>query len=464
MNLLNYQKKAEIILFLFIIFLGTFFLMGAGRLLVFPFPIISFLIGLFLYLRVPSLYISFTIFMWFLSPFVRRLIDYQSGDFTMGGYDTAAHFVSLISIITFVRELPRSFKGIGLNIVLSFAIVIYGLVIGLFKNQIYDFTIVEHFFSMAMPILFGFHVFSSWESYPKLCSTILKTFYWGILIVSSYGIIQYIFAPEWDKFFLKLGIIGAQGDPEPFGIRVFSTMAGAHNLAPIISSGLLLLMISGKRNLQNYLVIVIGVTCLALTSVRSSWLCLILGIFLYFLAEKRPKYHMNITISISICFLISLVSFSLVPGLSDLFLSRFNTFFNSDDDFAFNYRISNYEEALAQDSSFLDLFGYGFGISPENVSGIFLGDSAFLPILFYFGIIGGIIFLVTSLIWLPRSYIYSVRNHKNDFFYISSSIISLSLLPMLFSSPLFHGAGGLIYWMFLGLSFSALKYYSNQYQ
>ena len=44
----------------------------------------SFIIGLFLYQRYPILYVGFTWWLWFMGPFVKRLIDYQSG-FVMPG-------------------------------------------------------------------------------------------------------------------------------------------------------------------------------------------------------------------------------------------------------------------------------------------------------------------------------------------------------------------------------------------
>src|SRR4028119_173132 len=52
---------------------------GLGKVLNIIFPAGSFAVGLFLYLRYPILYVGFTWWVFFLTPFVRRLIDVRIG-------------------------------------------------------------------------------------------------------------------------------------------------------------------------------------------------------------------------------------------------------------------------------------------------------------------------------------------------------------------------------------------------
>lgn len=54
-------------------------LAGAGGILRLGFPLLSLAVGLFLYLRYPVLYIGFTLWIWFLTPWLRRVVDSRSG-------------------------------------------------------------------------------------------------------------------------------------------------------------------------------------------------------------------------------------------------------------------------------------------------------------------------------------------------------------------------------------------------
>ena len=51
-------------------------------LLNFLFPFLGIVVGGLLYATRPAVYIGFTFWIWFLTPFIRRVVDYQVGEFT----------------------------------------------------------------------------------------------------------------------------------------------------------------------------------------------------------------------------------------------------------------------------------------------------------------------------------------------------------------------------------------------
>ncbi|NET73026.1 MAG: O-antigen ligase domain-containing protein, partial [Sphaerospermopsis sp. SIO1G2] len=63
----------------FILLTITCYFGGAASLLRIIFPATSLLVGIFLYLRHPILYIGFTWWIWFLTPLIARLVDYRIG-------------------------------------------------------------------------------------------------------------------------------------------------------------------------------------------------------------------------------------------------------------------------------------------------------------------------------------------------------------------------------------------------
>jgi hypothetical protein len=101
-------------------------LAGAGGLLRLAYPAIALLVGLFLFKRYPVLYIGFTWWIAFLTPFVRRLIDWQSGWVDPSPVLLAPFLVMMLTGLTFVQYLPRYLRQDGLPFILSAAGVLYG--------------------------------------------------------------------------------------------------------------------------------------------------------------------------------------------------------------------------------------------------------------------------------------------------------------------------------------------------
>ncbi len=96
----------------------------------------SFAVGIFLYQRYPILYVGFTLWLWFVGPFIKRLIDYQSGYNTPGAWTLIPLLVTSISFVTLVRHLPRSLQQGGFPFILGCASVIYGFLIQLINQPL----------------------------------------------------------------------------------------------------------------------------------------------------------------------------------------------------------------------------------------------------------------------------------------------------------------------------------------
>lgn len=73
------SAQSWVIIFSFIILISTCYFTSATNLLRIIFPVSSFVVGIFLYLRHPILYLGFTWWIWFITPLLARLIDYRVG-------------------------------------------------------------------------------------------------------------------------------------------------------------------------------------------------------------------------------------------------------------------------------------------------------------------------------------------------------------------------------------------------
>jgi hypothetical protein len=222
------SAQAWIVIAGFILLTATCYFGGAASLLRLVFPASSLLVAVFLYLRHPILYIGFTWWIWFLTPFLTRLVDYRIGWDPTRQMLLAPYLVVFVTITTFIKYLPGAVRQGGLPFVLGFIGVIYGFLVGLIFNQ--PVPVIRGLLDWLSPILFAFHLFINWRDYPSYRQHIQRVFVWCVLITGAYGIYQFVVAPEWDKFWLiESKMFTSSGNPEPFGMRVWSTL---HSTGP----------------------------------------------------------------------------------------------------------------------------------------------------------------------------------------------------------------------------------------
>ena len=241
---------------------------GLGKVLNIIFPAGSFAVGLFLYLRYPIIYVGFTWWVFFLTPFVRRVADFRSGFTDPSPMLLAPPLVATIAVITFYRNLPTAYVQGGLPFVLSAIGVFYSFLVGLINGL--PVPAIVSLMGWISPILFGFHLFINWRDYPSYRQNIQRTFLWCVLVTASYGIYQYLVAPEWDRFWLiETKLYTSMGNPEPLGLRVWSTMNSPLHFSVVMLAGNILLFIN-KGNLR-IPGLAVGILSVLLTSVRTAW-------------------------------------------------------------------------------------------------------------------------------------------------------------------------------------------------
>ena len=456
-------------------FTALCFVVHAGSLIRIAFPVGSLLIGILLYRRYPVLYVGFTWWLWFLSAWVRRLIDYQSGWSEQSIVLLTPYLVTLVSFATFFRYMPKLYRQDGLPFLLSYTSVFYGLVIGLINSkfglssEVIDFGkaisatmggypsepkstpagVIVSTLGWITPILFGFHLFVNWQYYPEYRQNIQRTFYWGILVMGTYGVVQYLMPPEWDRFWLRHAVEAGTtsfGIPEPFGIRVFSTMNAPGSFAIIMMAGLLLLLT--EQGVLGFLVTGVGYLALLLSLVRSAWGGWFLGVLILFTSLKtrlqlRLIFFLLI-VGIGIFFLAKIEPFS------DVINARMQTLQDVQKDGSYQVRSEIYNRALS--IVLFEPLGNGFGL--------FGMDSAFLDMLFAMGWLGVIPYLGGLILLLSK--VLQFLNRRFDPFFSAASAISLATFAQLgLGNPLI-GSSGLVLWSFLGIALAACNYYQHQ--
>ncbi|AFZ34373.1 hypothetical protein Sta7437_0782 [Stanieria cyanosphaera PCC 7437] len=430
-------------------------LLGAGNILRLIFPVASLCVGLFLYFQYPIIYIGFTWWLWFLTPLISRLIDYRSGWDPSRLILVAPYLVTMITTITLFKYLPRTYSRGGLPFILVLAAIGYGTLIGLVNNQV--FAVARSFLDWFSPIVFAFHLWINWRDYLRHREIIQSTFLWGVLIMGAYGVIQYLIAPEWDRFWLnESGMFTSSGSPEPLGIRVWSTMHSPGPFAVVMQAGLILLF-THKKPLRIPAAIV-GILTFLLTLVRSAWGGSILAMLL-FIPSLKSKLQLQIISTILILGLCVLPLATVEPFASKI-SDRVQTLTNIKKDNSFRARQNRYEENLQASLSQFQGTGLGhtwsFNESKNGLS-VTVIDSGVLDLFSTLGWVGAIPYLGGLILMIANLFKFSQLNF--DSFLSASKALILSYLIMLIISSGMISVSGLLLWGFIGLNMAGNKFY-----
>jgi hypothetical protein len=410
------------------------------------FPALSVLLGLYLYKTSPTSYISFVWWMSFLAPGIRRIIDYRINDFAYGPWNLTSLLVILICIERFLRDLPRLLSnGRGLPFLLCSATVSYGILVSLIQANT-NKVIVLTAWSWICPIAFGYYIYSNWRIYPQITQTLKKTFLWGCLVMGIYGIIQYLTAPPWDSFWLLklMGPDSSFGRPEPLGIRVFSTMNSPQAFATVMMTGLLLIL-SEARSPLAMPAIAAGLLSFLLSMARAGWLSFSVGLPLLFISLK-PKLQIR--------FLLTIILISAIVGyaasseqFSEVISSRLESFTNLGSDESFNDRFSGYSELIS--SALTQVIGTGYEFKVPVKTDLIVGDGSILPMLFSFGWIGTVPYLLGVLLLLIELFQGKLESW-NSVKSVSRSI-ALGIMAQIGLNSMFVENLGLCLWCFMCL-------------
>jgi hypothetical protein len=422
---------------------------GLGKLLNYIVPAGAFLVGLFLFFRYPILYVEFVWWVWFIAPLVRRFVDYRSGFTDPSPVLLAPYLATLPTTITVFRQLPRLNREGGLPFILAMAGVVYSFSIGILTAPLQ--SVLLSLLDWLTPLTFGCHLFTRWREYPLYRKSINRTFFWCVLLAGSYGIYQYIVAPEWDRFWLtqlidELGIV-TFGKPEPQGMRVWGTMHGPLIFAASMSAGLLLLL-SQTKPLAN-IATVIGFLAFLLSQVRTSWLGLAVGLVLLVTSMKQSlQIRLIVIISILAGCIFSL---AMIEPFSEVISTRTNTLTDLQGDTSAIERRQTYDRVL-NDSLFNVL---GNGLSKSDGA-----DSGVLEILMKLGWIGGV-FYGSGMILLLLIKPDQGSDFGKDVFAKTSNAIAFGLFAQLPFGGVMIALPGVILWGFLGIKLAAWKYHSS---
>ncbi len=456
-SLLPKPEPAWIAILTLVLFTVLGILAGAGSILRLTFPLGAFAVGIFLYRKYPILYIGFTWWLWFLTPLVRRLVDYRSGWVEPSPLLIAPFLVSLVTLVSVWKYLPKTYHLGGLPFLLAFASLLYGFLIGLIQSS--PITATRALLDWLAPVSFGFHLFINWRDYPSYRQNIQRTFLWGVLIMGIYGVVQYLIAPEWDCFWLiESKMYTSSGQPEPMGMRIWSTMNAPGPFAGTMLVGLLLLFSCNSSLLLP--AAGFGYLSFLLTLVRSAWGPWLVGtIILASSLKSQLQIRLIITMVVMALTIVPVIT---IDQFSKPISQRLETLSNLDEDNSAKERQNFFNNSIGPVLS--NPLGSGIGnsfyIDQSGQLKSLVIDSGIISLFFtlgWFGVIpylGAIVLLFVS--------VFQYTEFRFDPFMAAARAVCITFLMTLIIANALIGIYGLLFWSFMALIIAAHRYYQYQ--
>jgi hypothetical protein len=414
----------------------------------------SLVVGLLLYLRHPTLYLGFTWWLWFATSFVARVIDYQTSFDELRLMQVAPFLVTLLSLHTFIKEMPRSLRQGGLPFILVFAGLGYGFLVGLVQTS--PVSAARGMLDWLTPVVWGFYLFAQWRDYPAYRQAIQQTFLWGVLVMGSYGIYQYWVAPDWDRAWLIATELNSMGQPKPLGLRVWSTMAAPGPFAMTLMAGLMMLFSGGQGPLR-IPAAVAGYLSFLLSLVRTAWGSWIVSLLMLAVSLKT-KFQVRLVMTLLIMGL-CVAPLTTIEPFAGTIQTRVQSLSNLDDDSSARIRQEIYETGLVNALS--NILGNGIGntfvVNKEGQISKIVIDSGVLDIFFTLGWFGGMFYL-GGLGMILYTLLQSAATASDPFMGVARAV-SIGVLSTLAMNSSMLAADGMILWGFLGIAIAAQRYH-----
>jgi putative inorganic carbon (HCO3(-)) transporter len=409
-------------------------------------------------------YSAFLVALWVLIPEVRRVIDWQLGFSSL----SVINLIPLVALVPLIALLFRRHRAsVSREFMLATWLWIgafgYAFMVGWLSGNslaaVYDCGL------FSLPLLVGFWLASMEPSCARRTfDRFVHAALWLGAIASIYGIYQFSAPPPWDVLWVNNSGLGSIGVPEPFRLRIFGPMNAPGVFADFLAIVILLTLhrLNGKTM---WLVCPLFLCsfALALTFVRTSWLELALGLFVYVLCSPRRVAALatvGAVASVTLCLALNLSLITGNPASNSLIIDRMATLNDLQNDSSASMRAQETRVALRE--SVAEPLGQGLGTVGTSTKLAAAGantvlDNGYLSRFVEMGVFGFTFYLAT----LASVLVLSVMRFRaalaagdaNSTTVLSTSIaVQVALIGGQLSADNHGSLTGIVFWMLVGFS------------
>lgn len=429
-------------------------LAGQGGLLRLGYPAGAVLVAALIYSKNPAAYLGFAWSVWFLTPGLRRIADWQAGGWDPGNPMSLTPFlVSGIALLGVLRRLPELGRRTVAPWVPALLCVLYGYFVGVIQVGILPAT--HALIAWLTPLGLGLFSAVQWRRYPEIQAELRRVFLWGGALLAGYGILQFVAPPIWDRIWMTGSGMYSLGGGFPYDLRVFSLVNSPLPFATILIAGLFVAL-SAPRPWRMPLLIVEG-AALLLSLVRSVWIAGAVGLLVYLVSVPlRSSRRIVATglLSLGILTAITLAIPKEIGGPTlETVQNRLLTFTDLRHDVSFQDRTSFLDNIAAVVAE--NPLGHGLGSTGvssqlgDTGDGIRDFDNGIFAALYSLGWFGGIVMLLSAL-WIVLLTLRR-REGPRDLTAKAARAVTVTSLLLLAGANVFEGLSAAVFWGFAGL-------------
>jgi hypothetical protein len=359
------------------------------------YPMSSFLLSLFVVKRSRAAFVSFICWLWLLTPFVRRVVEWRTGGTSI--VILLAPYVAMsVAALALVPRLALVVTRRTMPLLFALGAVCYGVVVGILH---FHFSgLPQAVVAWAMPPIFALFLFAERVEHESIHKSFELAMVAGLFVIGAYGIYQFFLLPDWDSQWMIQSDLQSIGLPEPFQVRVFSTMNSPQVFAAFCAVGLLIALRSHLK--IRYLAVPAGFIALVLSLSRTAWLGLTVGI-VYLFCKITNQQRVRIVAVAGCCLVFSLAAMQ-VPEVNTIVTMRLSSLTDPQHDSSYEARAHDYN-AVVQ-TMIEDPFGHGLSADGDTsdqsaqANAVSQQDSSIAASLLSLGMLGSAIFALGLLV------------------------------------------------------------------
>ncbi|WP_397332542.1 O-antigen ligase family protein [Paenibacillus sp. JSM ZJ436] len=383
-----------------------------------------------------------------MSPEVRRVVDWSFQSYSeFSLIMLSPQSVSLLLLIPTLNNIKHINPKVKTLLKVVMVALLYGFLVGFMK---YGMSSIYELLNLFIPFLILIYANVSYIE-DSIKDFWMRSYACLAVIVSIYGIFQYITLPPWDHFWMINTDMNSIGLPEAQKFRLYSLLNSPGPAGMFLGFALPVMLVQRKWRVFGILGVMIVAFALLLTLVRVGWISCLVMFFVYFLCSQfRKKIGLLMLMVIMGIAYVSILP--ILPG-ADNVSARFNTFESLEEDHSFNDRL-NFAKYIVPEL-LKNPIGNGIGSSgvgvklTQSTNTLAVFDNGYLNLLYVFGLPFGLA-MISVLIYM---FIILVKANRHEKKYTPISIAALgAIFFLLLGSNVLSGLSGIILFLLISLS------------
>ena len=322
------------------------------------YPVIAFVAAAYLYNRGSAWYPGLCIWLFAAAPLVRRLADERLGYQLSSPTLLAPYLACAVAGFSLLPYLTRSRPTFAWPFAALLTCVAYGFLLAVLNGRVASGVV--DLLKWGVGPLMAVHLMASAHQREAVHQVALRAFIAAGIAMSIYGIAQFVSPLSWDAEWLRnIAVQGmtSSGRPEPFQVRVFSTMNSAGSFGAFLTVGIVLSL--SATALVALPGLALMATALALCQYRAVWAGTTFAVMSVVLAAPgrvRVRFLLGV-----FAVVIGLGGVATVPEIEHVLSNRVRSLTELGSDVSGEERLSQYSRLLNEGESLV--LGSGLAIT-----------------------------------------------------------------------------------------------------